>query len=109
MEFLLLKAYSSTSLLGKRDFTVRIRVSKSLVRRDRQSGIDIDMIRVIRRDRSQPDCLSVSSRYTTDQFILGVPLGSLKTSYVPSRSHVVRVREHASSWAEAEVRAKASW
>ncbi|KAA0042482.1 hypothetical protein E5676_scaffold334G00350 [Cucumis melo var. makuwa] len=56
------------------------------------------MIRVIRRDRSQPDYLSVSSGYTTDQFVLGVPLGSPKTSYVPSGSHVARVRERASSW-----------
>ncbi|KAA0032396.1 hypothetical protein E6C27_scaffold219G002730 [Cucumis melo var. makuwa] len=29
------------------------------------------MIRVIRRDRSQPNYLSVSSRYTTNQFVLG--------------------------------------
>ncbi|KAA0035801.1 hypothetical protein E6C27_scaffold403G00890 [Cucumis melo var. makuwa] len=62
------------------------------------------MIRVVRRDRSQPDCLSVSSGYTTDQFVLGVPLRSSKISYVPLRSHVARVRECASSWAEAEVR-----
>ncbi|KAA0067339.1 hypothetical protein E5676_scaffold1704G00280 [Cucumis melo var. makuwa] len=47
--------------------------------------------------------------YTTDQFVLGVPLGSPKTSYVPPGSHVARVRERASSWAEAEVRARASW
>uniref|UniRef100_A0A9I9ECX2 Uncharacterized protein n=1 Tax=Cucumis melo TaxID=3656 RepID=A0A9I9ECX2_CUCME len=32
--------------------------SDCIVRRNRQSGIDIDMIRVIRRDHSQPDCLS---------------------------------------------------
>ncbi|KAA0048508.1 hypothetical protein E5676_scaffold600G001180 [Cucumis melo var. makuwa] len=59
------------------------------------------MIRVIRRDRSQPDCLSVSSGYTTDQFVLGVPLGSPKTSYVPPGPHVARVRvwKRASSWA----------
>ncbi|TYJ97081.1 hypothetical protein E5676_scaffold23G00040 [Cucumis melo var. makuwa] len=67
------------------------------------------MIRVIRRDRSHPDSLSVSSEYTTDQFVLGVPLGLPKTSYVPPRSHVARVRERASSWVEAEIRAKASW
>ncbi|TYK22215.1 hypothetical protein E5676_scaffold333G00980 [Cucumis melo var. makuwa] len=79
------------------------------VQRDRQSGIDINMIRVVRRDRSQPDCLSVSSRYTTDQIVIGVPLGSPKTSYVPPGLHVARVRERASSWAGAEVRAKASW
>ncbi|TYK29011.1 hypothetical protein E5676_scaffold120G001180 [Cucumis melo var. makuwa] len=56
------------------------------------------MIRVIRQDRSQPDCLNVSSEYTTNQFVLGVPLGSPKTSYVPPGSHVARVRERASSW-----------
>ncbi|TYK27703.1 hypothetical protein E5676_scaffold225G00350 [Cucumis melo var. makuwa] len=57
-----------------------------------------DMIQVVRRDRSQPDCLSVSSGYTTHQFVLGVPLGLSKTSYVPPGSHVTRVWEHASSW-----------
>ncbi|TYK23856.1 hypothetical protein E5676_scaffold419G00270 [Cucumis melo var. makuwa] len=67
------------------------------------------MIRVIRGDRLQPDCLSVSSGYATYQFVLGVPLGSPKTRFVPTGSHVARVRERASSWAEAEVRAKASW
>ncbi|KAA0047173.1 hypothetical protein E6C27_scaffold83G00480 [Cucumis melo var. makuwa] len=56
------------------------------------------MIRVIRRDRSQPDCLSISFGYTTDQFVLGVPLGSPKTSYVPTGSHATRVQERASSW-----------
>ncbi|KAA0046975.1 hypothetical protein E5676_scaffold68G001330 [Cucumis melo var. makuwa] len=56
------------------------------------------MIRVIRQDCSQSDCLSVSSGYTTDQFVLGVPLGSPKTSYVHLGSHVARVRERASSW-----------
>ncbi|TYK29793.1 hypothetical protein E5676_scaffold208G00090 [Cucumis melo var. makuwa] len=81
----------------------------SVVRRDRQSGIDIDRIRVIRRDRSQPDCLSVSSGYTTDQFVLGVRLGSPKISYVPPGSHVARVQERASSWVEEKVRAKESW
>ncbi|TYK14499.1 hypothetical protein E5676_scaffold15G00110 [Cucumis melo var. makuwa] len=43
------------------------------------------------------------------QFVIGVPLGSPKTSYVPPGSHVARVWERASSWAEAEVRRKASW
>ncbi|KAA0040544.1 hypothetical protein E5676_scaffold98G00310 [Cucumis melo var. makuwa] len=66
------------------------------------------MIRVIRRDRLQPDCLSISSGYTIDQFVLSVPLGSPKTSFVPPGSHVARVWERASSWAEVEVRAKAS-
>ncbi|KAA0046146.1 hypothetical protein E6C27_scaffold157G00890 [Cucumis melo var. makuwa] len=46
---------------------------------------------------------------TANQIVLGVPLGSPKTNYVPPRSHVARVRERASSWVEAEVRAKASW
>ncbi|KAA0057622.1 hypothetical protein E6C27_scaffold1312G00060 [Cucumis melo var. makuwa] len=81
------RAASRTSLLGRRDFIVRICLSKSL-----------DMIRVIRRDRSQPDCLSVSSGYTTDQFVLGVPLGSSKLVIIPPRSHVSRVRERVSSW-----------
>ncbi|TYK24241.1 hypothetical protein E5676_scaffold27G00540 [Cucumis melo var. makuwa] len=67
------------------------------------------MIQVIRRYRSQPDCLSVSSGYITDQFVLGVPLRSPKISYVPPGSHVARVRERASSWVEAEVRTTASW
>ncbi|TYK09416.1 hypothetical protein E5676_scaffold504G00510 [Cucumis melo var. makuwa] len=67
------------------------------------------MIRVIRRDHSQPECLSVSFRYTKDQFVLGAPLDSPKTRYVPMRSQIARVRERASSGAEAEVRAKASW
>ncbi|TYK29794.1 hypothetical protein E5676_scaffold208G00110 [Cucumis melo var. makuwa] len=69
----------------------------------------IDMIQVIRRDHLQPDHLIVSFGYTTDHFVLGVPLGSPKTSYVLSGSHVARVWECASSWAGAEVRAKVSW
>ncbi|KAA0041337.1 hypothetical protein E6C27_scaffold128G003460 [Cucumis melo var. makuwa] len=58
---------------------------------------------------SQPDCLSVSSGYATDQFVLGVPLGHQRPDFVPTGSHVARVRECASSWAGAEVRARASW
>ncbi|KAA0064155.1 hypothetical protein E5676_scaffold3068G00010 [Cucumis melo var. makuwa] len=71
-----------------------------IVRWDRQSDIDKDYrpIQVIRWDRSQPDCLSISSGYTTYQFVLGVPLGSPKTNYVPRGSHVARVRERANSW-----------
>ncbi|KAA0060650.1 hypothetical protein E5676_scaffold18G00130 [Cucumis melo var. makuwa] len=65
------------------------------------------MIRVIRRDRSQPDCLSVSSGYTKDQFVLGVPLGSPKTRFVPTGSQIARVRERASSWAKVKV--EESW
>uniref|UniRef100_A0A9I9EJ65 Uncharacterized protein n=1 Tax=Cucumis melo TaxID=3656 RepID=A0A9I9EJ65_CUCME len=56
------------------------------------------MIRVIRRDRSQPDYLSVSSGYTTDQFVLGVPLGSPKTRFVPTGSQIARVWKCANSW-----------
>ncbi|TYK13658.1 hypothetical protein E5676_scaffold299G001760 [Cucumis melo var. makuwa] len=56
------------------------------------------MIRVIRRDRSQPDCLSVSFGYTKDQIVLSVPLGSPKTRYVSTGSHFARVWERASSW-----------
>uniref|UniRef100_A0A9I9E8D4 Uncharacterized protein n=1 Tax=Cucumis melo TaxID=3656 RepID=A0A9I9E8D4_CUCME len=74
-------------LLSAREYLVWL---KSSVRRDRQSGIDIDMI--------QPDCLSVSFGYTKDQIVLGVPLGSPKTRYVPTGSQFARVRERASSW-----------
>ncbi|TYK28675.1 hypothetical protein E5676_scaffold165G00460 [Cucumis melo var. makuwa] len=56
------------------------------------------MIRMIRRDHSQPDCLSVFFGYTKDQIVLGIPLDSPKTRYVPTGSHVARVRERASSW-----------
>ncbi|KAA0061206.1 hypothetical protein E5676_scaffold157G00290 [Cucumis melo var. makuwa] len=65
------------------------------------------MIRVIRQDHSQPDCLSVSFGYTKDQIVLGVPLGSPKTRYVPIGSQIARVREHASSWAKVKV--EKSW
>ncbi|KAA0066985.1 gag/pol protein [Cucumis melo var. makuwa] len=47
---------------------------------------------------SQPDCLSVSSGYATDQFVLGVPLGHRRPDFVPTGSHVARVRERVSSW-----------
>ncbi|KAA0054665.1 ty3-gypsy retrotransposon protein [Cucumis melo var. makuwa] len=40
---------------------------------------------------SQPNCLSVSSRYATDQFFLGVPLGHRRPDFVPTGSHVARV------------------
>ncbi|KAA0040449.1 uncharacterized protein E5676_scaffold2406G00190 [Cucumis melo var. makuwa] len=46
---------------------------------------------------SMPDCLSVSFGYTKDQFVLGVPLGSPKTRYVPAGSQIARVWEHTSS------------
>ncbi|KAA0060797.1 hypothetical protein E6C27_scaffold137G00150 [Cucumis melo var. makuwa] len=58
---------------------------------------------------SQPDCLSVSSGYATDQFVLGVPLGHRRPDFVPTGAHVARVRECSSYWAGAEVRVRASW
>ncbi|KAA0040458.1 hypothetical protein E5676_scaffold165G00010 [Cucumis melo var. makuwa] len=65
------------------------------------------MIQVIRRDHSQPDCLSVSFEYTKDQIVLDVPLGSPKTRYVPKGSQIVRVRKRPSSWAKVKV--EESW
>ncbi|KAA0057709.1 hypothetical protein E5676_scaffold970G00510 [Cucumis melo var. makuwa] len=65
------------------------------------------MIRVIRRDHSQPDFLSVSFGYTKDQIVLGVPLGSPKTRYVPTEPQIARVREHVSSWSKVKV--EESW
>ncbi|TYK23817.1 hypothetical protein E5676_scaffold162G00150 [Cucumis melo var. makuwa] len=62
------------------------------------------MIRVIRRDRSQPDYLSVSSEYATDQFVLGVPLVSSKTRFC---SYGITCWTCSGTWAE--VRARASW
>ncbi|KAA0039210.1 hypothetical protein E5676_scaffold607G00490 [Cucumis melo var. makuwa] len=56
-----------------------------------------------------PDCLSTSFWYATDQFVLGVPLGHRRPDFVPTGSHVARVRKRASSWVGAEVRARASW
>ncbi|KAA0048218.1 hypothetical protein E5676_scaffold265G001840 [Cucumis melo var. makuwa] len=58
---------------------------------------------------SQPDYLSISSGYAIDQFVLGVPLGHRSSDFVPTGSHVARVRERTSSWAGAEVKARASW
>lgn len=43
-----------------------------------------------------PDCLSIFSGYTKEQFILGVPLGSSKTRDIPTGSQIARVREYAS-------------
>ncbi|KAA0037404.1 hypothetical protein E6C27_scaffold278G001160 [Cucumis melo var. makuwa] len=39
----------------------------------------------------------VSSRYTKDQFVLGVLLGSPKTRHIPKGSQIAHVRERASS------------
>ncbi|KAA0065587.1 ty3-gypsy retrotransposon protein [Cucumis melo var. makuwa] len=92
----------------------------------RQSSMDIDMIRVIRRDPRSPIVLVLprvhyrpveaevgakaswrATKSDRDQFVLGVPLGSPKTSYVPSESHVARVRERVSSWVKVKV--EESW
>ncbi|KAA0048616.1 hypothetical protein E6C27_scaffold61G002780 [Cucumis melo var. makuwa] len=40
----------------------------------------------------QPDYLSVSSGYATDQFVLGVPLGHRRPDFVSTGAHVARVR-----------------
>ncbi|KAA0051509.1 hypothetical protein E5676_scaffold610G00630 [Cucumis melo var. makuwa] len=50
-----------------------------------------------------PICLSGSFGYTKDQFVLGVPLGSPKTRYVPTGSQIARVRKRASSEAKVKV------
>ncbi|KAA0064226.1 kinesin-4-like isoform X1 [Cucumis melo var. makuwa] len=53
-------------------------------------------------DGRSPDCLSVSFRYTKDQIVLGIPLGSPKTRYVPTGSQIARVQECASSGVKVE-------
>ncbi|KAA0035720.1 hypothetical protein E6C27_scaffold285G004300 [Cucumis melo var. makuwa] len=65
------------------------------------------MIRVIRRDHSHPNCLSVSFGYTKDQIVLGVPLDSPKTRFVPTGSQIVRVWERANSGVKVKV--EESW
>ncbi|TYK19417.1 hypothetical protein E5676_scaffold443G00570 [Cucumis melo var. makuwa] len=47
--------------------------------------------------KKKPDCLGVSFGYTKDQFVLGVPLGSPKTRYVPTGSQIARVQKRTSS------------
>ncbi|KAA0035224.1 hypothetical protein E5676_scaffold991G00650 [Cucumis melo var. makuwa] len=76
-----------------------------VVRRDHQSGIDIDidMIRVIRQDHSHPDCLSVSFGYTKNQIVLVIPLGSPKTRFVPTGSKIACVWERASLGAKVKI------
>ncbi|KAA0052061.1 histone H2B.3-like [Cucumis melo var. makuwa] len=58
---------------------------------------------------SQPDFLSISSGFATDQYVLGAPSGHRRPDSVPTGAHVARVRERASYWVEAGVRARASW
>ncbi|KAA0057036.1 hypothetical protein E6C27_scaffold96G002220 [Cucumis melo var. makuwa] len=87
-------------LKNKKDMERNRRKEKQKKKKEEITGED--EIRGGRKERwkgkSKPDCLSVSSGYTTDQFVLGVPLGSPKTSNVPPGSHVARVRERVSSW-----------
>uniref|UniRef100_A0A9I9E7V9 NBS-LRR type resistance protein n=1 Tax=Cucumis melo TaxID=3656 RepID=A0A9I9E7V9_CUCME len=45
---------------------------------------------------SQPDCLSASSGFATDQYVLGAPSGQRRPDSVPTGAHVARVRERAS-------------
>ncbi|TYK17934.1 hypothetical protein E5676_scaffold306G002310 [Cucumis melo var. makuwa] len=47
---------------------------------------------------SQPDCLSVSSGFATDQYVLGAPSGRRRPDSVSTGAHVARVRERASYW-----------
>uniref|UniRef100_A0A9I9E6X4 Uncharacterized protein n=1 Tax=Cucumis melo TaxID=3656 RepID=A0A9I9E6X4_CUCME len=93
-----------------------------VVRRDRYSGIDIDKIQsvgllqltaqasqprpkdcIVRRDRQSDIDIDMIRGYATDQFVLGVPLGHRRPDFVPTGSHVVRVRKRASSWAGVEI------
>ncbi|TYK22500.1 hypothetical protein E5676_scaffold19523G00520 [Cucumis melo var. makuwa] len=57
----------------------------------------------------RPDCLSVSSGFAIEQYVLGAPSGHRRPDSVPTGAHVARVRERASYWVEAGVRARASW
>ncbi|TYK09634.1 hypothetical protein E5676_scaffold447G00310 [Cucumis melo var. makuwa] len=45
---------------------------------------------------SQPDCLSVSSGFATDQYVLSAPSGHRRPDSVPTGAHVARVQERAS-------------
>ncbi|KAA0037885.1 hypothetical protein E5676_scaffold487G00480 [Cucumis melo var. makuwa] len=45
-----------------------------------------------------PNCLSVSSEFATDQYVLGAPSGRRRPDFVPTGAHVARVQERASSW-----------
>ncbi|TYK13926.1 hypothetical protein E5676_scaffold832G001250 [Cucumis melo var. makuwa] len=111
----------STSFEASASQPFRSRQSSSISIRPNRTGRQSSRIfakRVVRRSctarpeppfsgHSQPDCLSVSFGYTTDQFVLGVSFGSPKTRYVLTGSQIARARKHASSGAEVEVRA--SW
>ncbi|KAA0043073.1 hypothetical protein E5676_scaffold267G00360 [Cucumis melo var. makuwa] len=47
---------------------------------------------------SQLDCLSVSSEFATDQYVLGAPSGRRRPDSVPTGAHVASVWERASYW-----------
>ncbi|KAA0047164.1 hypothetical protein E5676_scaffold109G00420 [Cucumis melo var. makuwa] len=98
----------SVGFLQLRAQALQLRPRDCAVRRDRQSGIDIDMIQVIQWDRSQPDCLSVSSGYTTDQFVLSVPFGFIEDQLCSSGITCCTC-SGTCQFLGAEVRAKASW
>ncbi|TYK21406.1 hypothetical protein E5676_scaffold609G00550 [Cucumis melo var. makuwa] len=86
-----------TSLLGKRIFLL-LELVEQISRYDSSDSTG----------SSQPDCLSVSSGFVTDQYVLGAPSGHRRPDSVPTRAHVARVREHASYWEKAGVRVLAT-
>ncbi|TYK04279.1 hypothetical protein E5676_scaffold3793G00010 [Cucumis melo var. makuwa] len=47
---------------------------------------------------SQSDCLSVSSGFATDHYVLGAPSGHRRPDFVPMGAHVARVPERANYW-----------
>ncbi|KAA0037396.1 DNA/RNA polymerases superfamily protein [Cucumis melo var. makuwa] len=51
---------------------------------------------------SQPDCLSVSSEFATNQYVLGALSGHRRPDSVPTEAYVARVWEPASYWVGAE-------
>ncbi|KAA0061194.1 pol protein [Cucumis melo var. makuwa] len=111
--FLGLKETIETLILGLAtwegcDLTVRIRLSKSPGLRSPTGPPIWHDYRYDLSDStgsSQPDCLSVSSGFATDQYVLDAPSGHRRPDYVPTGAHVARVRERA----KAGVRARASW
>ncbi|KAA0054158.1 hypothetical protein E6C27_scaffold131G00830 [Cucumis melo var. makuwa] len=81
------------------DLTVRIRLSKSPGLRSPTGPPVWHGYRYESSDSTgslQPDCLSVSSGFATDQYVLGVPSGHRRPDSIPTEAHVARVRERAS-------------
>ncbi|KAA0049747.1 hypothetical protein E5676_scaffold106G00680 [Cucumis melo var. makuwa] len=74
-----------TSLLGKRIFLL-LKLVEQISRYDSSDSTG----------SSQPDCLSVSSGFATDQYVLGAPSGHQRPDSVSMGAHVARVRERAS-------------